>query len=95
VFTEILKSYWHNLKTPELFFYRDKDSWEIDFLILRDNTIHPVEAKRAATPKNSWTENFVALNLLRKPIGIGAVICMIKEAIPLNKSTWALPIGAI
>lgn len=95
VFTEILKSYWHNLKTPELFFYRDKDGREIDFLLQRDNKIYPVEVKRAATPKTSWTENFVALNLLKKPTGMGAVVCMSKEVIPLNNSAWALPIGMI
>jgi uncharacterized protein len=95
VFTEILKSYWHNLKTPEIFFYRDKDGREVDFLLQRDNKIYPVEAKRAATPKTAWTSNFTALNLLKKPAGMGAVVCMSKEALPLNKSAWALPVGMI
>ena len=50
IFNEILKSYWHNGKRASIYFYRDKDKKEIDLLIVRDETIYPLEFKKTASP---------------------------------------------
>lgn len=44
VLGEILKSYWHNGKQANFYFYRDRQ--EVDFLIEQDNTLYPIECKK-------------------------------------------------
>lgn len=46
---EILKSYVNAGKTPNFYYYRDKDKNEIDLMIERNGKIYPVEFKKAAT----------------------------------------------
>jgi predicted AAA+ superfamily ATPase len=36
VFAEMLKSWWHRGKTPQVFYYRDKEGKEIDFVFVQD-----------------------------------------------------------
>ena len=42
VITEILKSYYHNGKNPQVFFYKDSDQNEIDLLIYQNGKYHPI-----------------------------------------------------
>ncbi len=50
VVSEILKSYWHNAKTPWIYFYRDTLGKEIDLLIEENSKIYPIEIKKTSTP---------------------------------------------
>lgn len=43
VFSEIMKSYHNNSKTPQIYFYRDRNQKEIDFIIEKDD---PIEVKK-------------------------------------------------
>lgn len=95
VFSEILKSWWHCLKSPPLFFYRDKDGKEIDFLFERDGVLYPAEAKLGATPKREWARHFSALRRLGKPVGRGAVICMRPDPCPIDEAADAIPAACI
>ncbi|HRI88380.1 MAG TPA: ATP-binding protein [Candidatus Hydrogenedentes bacterium] len=94
-YTEILKSWWHRMRTPNLYYYRDKDTKEIDFVFEQDQTLYPVEVKRSATPKREWVQAFVVLDRLKKTVGEGGVICMCEEITPLSLSTNAIPIGVV
>ena len=71
VLTELLKSYWHKGLQPVLYFYRDKDKKEIDFLIEQNQKLYPIEVKKAAMPKKDWIKSFSALQKLKKDIGNG------------------------
>jgi len=95
VLAEILKSYWHRLETPRLYFYRDKDGKEIDFLFTRDGRLHPVEVKLAATPRRDWVKNFSALEKFPEEVGEGAVLCLSPEIRPLTERASALPVGLL
>ena len=95
VIAELLKSYWYNGKTPYFYFYRDKDQKEIDLLIEQDNTLHPIEIKKSATPSLNAAKNFSALNRLNQSIGHGAVFCLRQNDIPLSAEIDAIPIGYI
>jgi hypothetical protein len=95
IFTEILKSYWHNGKRAPLYYYRDKDKKEIDLLILRDETFYPLEFKKTAAPKKDDTRHFKVLESLRNPIGEGGVICFAETLLPLVKNGSAIPVGLI
>ena len=93
VFGEILKSYWHNGKTPNIYFYRDADQREIDFLIEQNGMLYPIEVKKTATPALTATKHFGALNSLHKEIGTGAVICLRDKDIPLSRDVMTIPVG--
>jgi len=94
-FTEVLKSWWHRMRTPNLYYYRDKDGKEIDFVFEQDQTLFPLEVKRGATPRRDWVQAFSSLERLGKPLGEGGVICLCKEPVPLTREATAIPIGLI
>jgi predicted AAA+ superfamily ATPase len=82
-FGEILKSYWHNGDIPNIYFYRDTNGREIDFLIERDMTLYPMEVKKTAMPRKDDVKHFKALEQFGKPIGPGAVLCLCSRVLPL------------
>jgi predicted AAA+ superfamily ATPase len=94
-FAEILKSYWHNGKDPSIYFYRDADQREIDFVIEQNMTLYPIEVKKTSAPTTDSVKNFPLLEKLKKPVGTGAVLCLRPSALPLNDKTIALPIWGI
>ena len=91
---EILKSYWNKGKPAPLFFYRDKDGKEIDLVILKDNILHPVEIKFAATIRRDWGKNFKLLEKFGQT-GMGAVICMANQPQYINPAAIAIPVNGI
>lgn len=95
VFTELLKSWWHRMRMPNLYYYRDKDGREIDFVFEQDQTLFPIEVKRSATPRRDWVRAFSALERLGKPVGEGGVICLCEEPTPLGRGTTAIPVGIV
>jgi len=95
VFAEVLKSWWHRMRTPNLYYYRDKDGNEIDLLFEQDQTLFPLEIKRGATPNRDWVRAFSALDRLKKTVGEGGVICLCKEHMPLTAKTTAFPVGLL
>jgi hypothetical protein len=95
VFTEILKTYWNNGKNPNIYFYRDKDQREIDFVFEYNGMLYPVEVKKTATPSLSNIKSFSAIENLKKPVGQGALICLYKELFPLNKNVMLIPVSSI
>jgi predicted AAA+ superfamily ATPase len=94
-FVEILKSYWHNGKDPNIYFYRDKAQNEIDFVIEEGGMLYPIEVKKNAIPSKNDTKNFYLLKQFKLKIGPGAVICLRHESLPLGQNTVALPIWEI
>lgn len=88
---EILKSYWHAGQTAHFHFYRDKDQKEIDLLIERDNTLHPVEIKKSASPGRNASRHSSALERLGTPAGHGALICLKETDVPLSREIDAIP----
>lgn len=92
IFTEILKSYWHNGKEAYFNFYRDKDDREVDLIIDQNNTLYPIEIKKTANPRSSAPTNFKFLSGLQKDIGHGMVICLADKDMPLSHDVDAVPI---
>jgi uncharacterized protein len=95
VVAEILKSYWHNGQRAPLHFYRDKDCREIDLLVVRDGTAHPLEIKKTAAPGRDSIRHFGALGRLGLPIGPGGVICLSERPLPMTESVWVIPVAAL
>lgn len=92
LFSEILKSYWHNGKQPNFYYYRDLDQREVVLVIETGEAFYPIEFKKTATPSLSASKHFKHLEKLGKPIGEGAVICLSHEAIPLSSSVMVIPV---
>jgi predicted AAA+ superfamily ATPase len=93
VFAEMLKSYWHNGRQPYVYFYRDADQREIDFLFKRDGAPFPAEVKKTAVPSRAAAKSFATLDSLRKPVGPGALIRLRESRIPLSDKVTAVPVG--
>lgn len=95
VLGEILKGYWHNGLSVNLFFYRDRDGNEIDLLIERDNQLYPIEIKKTATPSRTASRSFQFLHRLGRPVGPGTVLCLKESAVALSDSVTAIPIWSL
>lgn len=95
VVVELLKSWLHNGLRPPFYYYRDKDQKEIDLLIIQDGTVCPVEIKKSASPDKSVVRHFSVLEKLKMPVGMGAVICLVKQPLPLTEYAWSVPAGMV
>ncbi|EKD77808.1 MAG: hypothetical protein ACD_42C00170G0004 [uncultured bacterium] len=94
VFSEIIKSYLNCGRTPRIYFYRDKDMREIDFLLEENGVIYPIEIKKTASIKNI-NVNFDVLKKLKIKIGRGGVICFVQSPLSLSSDVEAIPVGFI
>ena len=94
---EILKGFWHTGKDARnLYFYRDANKKEIDFIIEKDMTLYPVEVKKTALPGGGDSANLCLAGNLKKPVGKGAVLCLAPEILPIpNKNAAAFPVWEI
>lgn len=92
IINEILKSYWHNGKRAPLYYYRDKDKKEIDLLIVRDDSLYPLEIKKSASPDKSMIRNFNLLDQVKKPIKEGGVVCLCDTLLPITEDNSAIPV---
>ena len=78
---------------PRVYFYRDADQREIDFVFESNGTLYPVEVKKTATPALSASKSFKALAALKKNVGPGAVVCLREKDSPLSNEIAAIPAG--
>lgn len=95
VCSELLKSWWHRGKQPQLYYYRDKQGREIDFLLFQDQKVYPIEVKKSASPKAVDAKQFALLPKLGVNVGQGAVLCLTKDWFPLTEEVNALPVGLL
>ena len=93
VVSEIIKSYVHNIKEPNIYYYRDKDKREIDVIMERNGKLYPIEIKKSSNPDKSAIKNFSVIPEEKR--GEGAVICLAKEDYPITKDVNAIPISYI
>ncbi|MCL2326745.1 MAG: ATP-binding protein [Proteobacteria bacterium] len=90
---ELLKSWQHSGLHAPFYYYRDTEQKEIDLLIVQDGTVYPLEFKKTASPDKTAIRHFGALDKLGMPVGMGAVICLAKQALPLTERAWCVPVG--
>ncbi|WP_310598634.1 ATP-binding protein [Desulfobulbus sp.] len=92
---ELLKSWLHNGLRPPFYYYRDKDRKEIDLLIIQNGTIFPLEFKKTASPDKHDIRHFSVLEKFGMPVGMGGVICLASQALPLSSKAWNVPASLI
>jgi predicted AAA+ superfamily ATPase len=91
VFGEILKSFWHNGDEPAIYFYRDTNQKEIDFVMEKNMTLYPIDVKKTTMPDRTDMKNFRTLDGLKKKVGTGAVICLYPAAMPIGEEVISYP----
>ncbi len=93
VVSEIIKSYWHQAKRANIYFYRDKDKKEIDVILEENGTLYPIEIKKKSNPNKTDIKHFALLEKWGKPVGQGAVLCFSSTHLPITESVNMIPIG--
>ncbi|GHT10589.1 ATPase [Bacteroidia bacterium] len=94
VIAEILKSYWHNGETPQIYFFRDEKGNEIDLLIYRDGRYYPIEIKKHATPYFTDISAFKIFNKIEETVA-GCEICLTSKVQPLAPNVMAMSVWNI
>jgi predicted AAA+ superfamily ATPase len=93
VFSEILKSYWHNGRKPAISFYRDKEKKEIDIIMEENGKVYPIEIKKKSNPDKKDIKNFDVLQKAGLSVGEGAVICLASTHLPLSENVNIIPVS--
>lgn len=95
VVAEIRKSYQNAGQDCLLWYYRDKNSNEIDLVIESDGQLHPLEIKRSVNPGSELTGVFSVLDKGSVPRGTGAVICMRPKLSAVSAENFIVPVWMI
>ncbi|MGN0462245.1 MAG: ATP-binding protein [Ruminococcus sp.] len=93
--SEIMKSYQNAGLEPYLYFYRDRDSKEIDVIIEGDGKLCPLEIKKTATPDKRIIRAFGVINKSPLQVGTGAVLCMSEQFGAFDRDNLIVPIWMI
>lgn len=108
VVNEILKSYSNEGLDYDfsVFYYNGKDKkkkkgaeekeveGEIDFIIIENGILYPIEIKMSANPKADMTSEFDILDKVKEcKRGMGTIICMYDKKIYLRDNLVVLPIN--
>ena len=99
VISEIIKSFSNNGEEPPIYFYRDKDKYEIDLLIEQNNILYPIEIKKTATPSSDDAKNFFITKRIKNiKIAQGIIICNCSQVLNVknkDSSVLAIPVEYI
>lgn len=95
VISEIVKSYQNAGREPFIYYYRDKDSKEIDVLLESDGKLFPLEIKKTAMPGSQLTRVFKVLDKSALQRGTGAVLCMAERLGALDRDNLIVPVWLI
>ncbi len=95
VVAEIRKTYLSSGREPFMYYYRDKDSKEIDILLEQDGTISPIEIKKSTNPGTELVKVFKLLDKASTPRSKGAVICMKPQLSAIDSENYIIPVWMI
>lgn len=95
VVSEIMKGYQNAGLEPYFYFYRDRDTKEIDVIIESDGKLCPLEIKKTATPDKRIIKNFGVINKAPLQIGTSAVLCMAERFGAFDRDNLIVPIWMI
>ena len=93
--SEIMKGYQNAGLEPYLYFYRDRDTKEIDVIIEGDGKIYPLEIKKTATPDKRIIRTFGVIDKAPLEVGTGAVLCMAEQFGAFDRNNLIVPIWII
>ena len=80
----------------DIWFYRDAKKREIDLVIQRGRTLHPVEVKTAATVGSDAVKSFSCLEGMPDyEVGFGHVLCQAEAPYFVSDNVQAVPVWAV
>ncbi len=95
VVSEIVKSYQNCGMEPYIYYYRDKDTKEIDILLEDSGTLYPMEIKKTAMPDKRLTRVFRVIEKATLNRGTGAVLCTSDRLSAFDSENYIVPVWAI
>lgn len=95
VVSEIVKSYQNCGREPFIYYYRDKDTKEIDILLEDSGKLYPIEIKKTATPQSQLTRVFSVIDKATLERGTGAVLCTTDRISAFDSQNLIVPIWGI
>jgi len=95
IFNELRKSYMNNGEMQVLYYYRDNDQNEIDYVLLKNGTLSCIEIKSGQTFNVSDTKAFKKLENTKYKKGKNAIISSADKISVINDGTIILPISSI
>lgn len=93
--SEIVKSYHNCGYEPYVYYYRDKDTKEIDLIIEGDGKLYPLEIKKTATPDKRIVKVFDVIDKSPLVRGTSAVLCTSTKLGAFDRDNLIVPIGLI
>lgn len=95
VVMELVKSYAYSPAKANLSYYRDANAKEIDVLIEENDTVHPLEIKKAANPDRREIKKYELIDKSSLTRGCGGIVCMCEEVIPIDERNCFIPCNLI
>ena len=95
VVSEIMKSYQNCGREAFIYYYRDKDTKEIDILLEDSGKLYPMEVKKTATPQRQLTRVFGVIDKSSLERGTGAVLCTTDRLSAFDSKNLIVPIWGI
>jgi len=95
VVSEVVKSYHNSAKEAFIYYYRDKDTKEIDIILESDGMISPIEIKKTTNPGTELVNVFKVLDKGAVKRGKGAILCMKESLSAIDKDNLIIPIWKI
>ncbi len=95
VVSEIMKSYQNCGREAFIYYYRDKDTKEIDILLEDSGKLYPMEVKKTATPQRQLTRVFGVIDKSSLERGTGAVLCTTDRLSAFDSKNLIVPIWSI
>ncbi|MDR1702338.1 MAG: ATP-binding protein [Sporomusaceae bacterium] len=93
--SEISKSYQNYGWEAFMYYYRDKDTKEIDLLLEDSGKLYPMEIKKTATPQSQLTRVFGVIDKTTLERGTGAVLCTTDRLAAFDNQNLIVPIWGI
>lgn len=92
---EITKGYLNRGLRPDMSYYRNRDTKEVDILIVQNATVYPFEVKSTSRPDRRVARTLQVAGALGLKQGPGGIICLAPKAYPLSENVTAFPIGLL
>lgn len=96
VYAQLLRSYNHNGKRPQMYYYREANGRaEMDFLLVRNGGIYPMEVKRSSTPRLEDLRHASQIPVGPYKLMPGIVFCTSQTYYPLGNGNCAVPVSML
>lgn len=95
VVMELVKNYAYAKAKANITYYRDSNAKKIDVFVEENSEIHPLEIKKSAAPNYREVKKYEVLDKALLKRGIGGIVCMCEEPLPIDEMNCLIPSNLI